>query len=98
MRVRVELRRYGGVFIPRFRPQTGFTGELTSERRTVQDRHVVFLRVRCEPRQGFPHESQIGPELFEPRIVEAFDNRMHIIGFEVVDRAIHCQEWDCYFL
>jgi hypothetical protein len=55
--------------------------------------------VLCEPRQGYPHETVMGPVLFDARIADVLlDGALHLIGFEVVGRAIHMQEWDCYFL
>ena len=100
MRVRVELRRQAGRFIPRFRPQAGFVGQLVAIRQKVQDREVRCLRVECEPRQGYPGERVIGPVLYDVKIgdVMLVENGLELIGFEVVDGAIHLQEWDCFFL
>lgn len=100
MRVRVELRRKAGIWIPRFRPQSGVTGELTTHRREIAGRLVPFLIVHGEPLQGYPKAPGTNLELFEAKIVTATPNYLHFVGFEVVvgERAIHCQEWDCYFL
>ena len=100
MRARVELRRSGGHFIPRFRPQTGFVGQLVSDRRKVQDREIRCLRVLCEPRQGYPNETMVGPVLYDVRIGDVMlsADGLELIGFEVVDGAIHLQEWDVFFL
>lgn len=100
MRVRVELRRSGGSFIPRYRPQTGFTGQLVSERRKLQDREFRCLRVLCEPRQGYPKESVEGPVLYEVRFGEVMlaADGFEVYGFEVVNGAAHLQEWDVYLL
>ncbi len=82
---------------PRYRPQRGIRGVLTIGARVVEGRTVAaaFL-MRVEPEQGYePVES---PVLYEPRLLEVLDDQLRLSGWEVVDRAHHAQQWDCFWL
>ena len=98
MRVRVELRRERGEWIARFRPQTGYTGTLALKHKVVDERQVQYLTVHCEPRQGYPGERLPGPELFDPRLIGVTDDQLRFAGIELVERAWHAQQWDCFVL
>jgi hypothetical protein len=94
MRIRVELRRDRGEWIARFRPQIGIVGRLSTGRQEVQGRSVLFLHLSSvEPRQGA--EPAPSPVLFEPRITMVDGDEFRVMGWELVDQAIHLQEWDC---
>ncbi|SEB24790.1 hypothetical protein [Variovorax sp. YR216] len=78
-----------------------WSAALVGERRKVQDREIRCLRVLCEPRQGYPDESvMVGPVLYDVRIGDVMlsADGLELIGFEVVDGAIHLQEWDVFLL
>lgn len=98
MRVRVELRRNKGEWLARFRPQAGFPGELVLRRVGVHDREVCCLTVKVEPRQGFPEEVIAGPELYDFRLTDVLQDQLRFAGFEIVERAWHAQQWDCFVL
>lgn len=99
MRYRVELRRESGVFIPRFRPQEGVRGEMVTRRQhLIDDRWVVYVTIQCEPRPSSIQPIPEAPRLYEPRIIDSPPGEWRLMGWEIVGKAIHCQEWDCFEL
>jgi len=94
MRVRIELRRNKGEWIARFRKQTGVVGQLSTGRKEVDGRSVLYLHLsQVERKCGL--DAEPSPILFEPRITQVDGDEFRVMGWERVDLAIHLQEWDC---
>lgn len=109
MRVRVELRRDQGVFIPRYRPHNGYKGDLRLRHEDVGGRHIYVLclyphetqfTVRVAPFGEEEHYEQLHRmELFEARITSVNDNELRFLGYEPTKtKAWVVQEWDVELL
>ena len=109
MRVRVELRRRNGIFLPRFKPQTGTKGQLKLVREEVHGRPTSILCLYPEQTQYTVRMAPFGDDedvqaahrmaLFEARITYVDEDQLRFLGFETaVNRAWVVQEWDVFLL
>lgn len=95
MKVRVEIRRKGGVFIHRYGMQKAIVGDLYLRREELGGRHLYVLCLFPDLK-NFPHQSEKARlNLFEPHLTYMEETETRYIGYEVIDRAWVMQEWEC---
>ena len=90
MRVRVRLRREGGVYRAPYGQGHTATGDLHLTHRTAEGRRVALLQLLGADRQW--------PSLFDPRLVTLSARRLGFIGFERHGQAWVLQQWECEVL